>query len=165
MANDYILTENDTLSSFDGATIHKILTYIEQNYGLFDKKISSFSAKLAGDSTSSTTTVLPKTGWQQKPNDIYEKSITIINIPDDFDYTNTDKVNFIISPTEDKGNFNNQFSEESSRVIYNDSMIRCQSSSFSSNSITLTFLADTIPEYNIYLNILVFYTPENNFNL
>lgn len=163
MADNYILKENQeygvNLESLEGLDVHAVLSYIKQNYYILNNKICMFSAK-----TTENDTILTLDSWVfDDNNDTYKAIISITNTPTNFDYTDTENVNFIIAPTEKKGYNNAGDSEESSRVLYNDAMIRCDQFSINNNKIELSFLADDLLEYNIYLNILVLYKPKNNF--
>lgn len=171
MADDnYILGKDDEmgLEPFTGSDIHAILTFIDKNYNILNNKICMFSAKLNGDNNQTNNTILTTGNWELS-NGTYNKKFAITNTPSDFDYSNGD-INFIIAPTEDKGYKGDNKSEESSSILYNNSVIRCNEYSILTNQedekyIQLSFLADDVLEYNIYLNILVLYKPINNFKI
>ena len=163
MANEnYILLPNDPLLSFSGKDIHEILTYVKQNHIKIDNGIKMFIAASADH-----TSILPKDGWENN-----QYVFIVDNTPADLDYRNGNGINIIISPTEDYGVTSDEdgniiTAEETSSELYNESSIRCIQYELDEDSkkLKLTFKCDDLLEYNIKIQILIFYNSVNIYNI
>lgn len=173
---NYILHENENFSliDFSGENVHETLTYVRTNHEKIDNSIRMFVAKI-GDKIPNTDinndTTLSMKDWEDDGQGHFKKDIIITNTPSDIDYNNGLGVNIIISPTENKGfNIINRIkedSEETSRELYQDYSVRCVDHSYNPalNQITLSFMADNLPEYNMIINVLVLYNSKNAYSI